>query len=144
MGGYPYPSNKQGKLKNFIFKNNMSHFARVRVTCQSMKQSAEQNEKQKKQVDDWNKWQKEKMERIDKLQKIKNKLGQVLEQENYSPQPNQNLAAELVVSVIDGTKDNDGYARLQDIESVNASRTDLAKISDKKKEIPNCFSCNLM
>ena len=53
------------------------------------------------------------MERIDKLQKIKNKLGQVLEQENYSPQPNQNLASKLVVSVIDGTKDNDGYARLE-------------------------------
>ena len=49
---------------------------------------------------------------------------------------------DLVVSVIDGLKNKDGYSRLEDIPSQSGSLTDLREVQQTTNQ--SCCSCCLM
>ena len=49
---------------------------------------------------------------------------------------------DLVVSVIDGLKNKDGYTRLEDIPSHSGSLTDLREVQHSTDQ--SCCSCSLM
>ena len=53
-------------------------------------------------------------------------------------------SGDLVVSVIDGLKNKDGYSRLEDIPSRSGSMTDLTECEQQQTTNHSCCSCCLM
>ena len=100
----------------------MSALIRVRVKCPSMNQTKAEIQQRKEKENEWNSWVKEKQQRIARLHKIKRKLNKSVEKEGIPSKSSSELfdnKDKMVVSVIEGQKNKDGYTRLEVIQEKN-------------------------
>merc|ERR1739844_154786 len=124
----------------------MSNQIRVRVNCSSMNNIRGGQKRKKEKEQEWDSWVKEKSQRIAKLHKIQKKMNREVGVEGVTQkhleQNKMGRDGDLVVSVIDGLKNKDGYSRLEDIPSQSGSLTDLREVQQTTNQ--SCCSCCLM
>merc|ERR1711997_1063363 len=126
----------------------MSNQIRVRVNCSSMNNIRGGQKRKKEKEQEWDSWVKEKSQRIAKLHKLQKKINREVGVEGVTQkhveQNKMGNNGDLVVSVIDGLKNKEGYTRLEDIPSRSGSLTDLREVPATQTTNHSCCSCSLM
>merc|ERR1711953_770717 len=105
-----------------------------------------QRVKREKEME-WENWEKEKTHRIAKLHKLQKKLNKEVGVKGVTQKHVEQVklgdSGEMVVSVIDGLKNKEGYTRLEEIPSRSESLADLREHQEKLPN-ENCCGCSLM